>query len=123
MDLRFLLSSLFVSLKAQGRCILKLTTTLFIFNLTYFFVPLIFFVKPQFTSRLWRLVPGFTRTHEPFCANFSFSIQVKQMTVQMKIIILNRKMFLEQTNSADKMRLGKNKVCQRLDDEKYKFAL
>ena len=29
--------------------------------------------------------PGYqTRTHEPFCANFSFSIHVRQMTVQMK---------------------------------------
>ena len=100
--------------------------------------------------------PGFTRTHEPFCANFSFSIQVKQITIQMKIIILNINTYFAQTHSADKrgtldpiiectlsantdarlsalrltptvcfqqnqtadkLKLDKNKVCKRLDDE------
>ena len=41
----------------------------------------------------------------------------------MKIIISNRNIFFAQTNSADKPRLVKNKVCKRLDDEKCKFAL
>ena len=48
---------------------------------------------------------------------------MKQRTVQMKIIISNRNTYFARTHSADKPRLGKNKVYQRLDDEKYKFAL
>ena len=56
--------------------------------------------------------PGeLTRTHEPFCTKFSLSIQVKQMTVQMK------------NKTADKLRLVNNKACKRFDDEKYKFAV
>ena len=41
----------------------------------------------------------------------------------MKIIISNRNTYFAQTNPADKLRLGKMKVYQRLDDEKCKFAL
>ena len=64
-----------------------------------------FFIKPQFTSRLWRLSrvpPG----------PMNLFVQILDVVFE-----LYKDLVKDKTHSADKPRLGKMKVYQRLDDE------